>query len=201
MQENQNSLSPFFTDKQNETFGDSLINNESEIFKNINMTFLTQPKPVRDPISLLDYNRTPKDTPELRPLPKGPFDRIKQLCIEHWEHKLVKQFVHVILAGYLNDYYENKDNIIRVVEEIILEKMNGLIEALCKCDKRKWMEILETDNKESLRHCENLQKKLREIQKKNTEPSYEDIDLICKEILQTQEFKIFISEKVREICQ
>jgi hypothetical protein len=63
------------------------------------------------------------------------------------------------------------------------------------------MEILETDNKECLKHCENLQKKMREIQKKNSEPSFDDIDQVCKEILQTQELKIFIGNQIKDICQ
>lgn len=149
----------------------------------------------------LSNHKTAKDSVgDLRPLPKGPFDKIRVLCIEHSNRVLVRQFVKIILSGYLNDSSKSKDHLFNEVETMISEKMTGLIEALCRCDKRKWLEILETDNKEALKHCENLQKHLREIQKKSPEPLHDDIDLICKEILQTSELKLLIGEKLRKLC-
>lgn len=190
-EDHSRSLSPFSSDKQNETFGDSLMNTDSEILKSIN----------RSQSPALLQVKSQKETIEARPLPRGPFDKIKELCIDHCNNTLVHQFVVIILSGYLEDDSENKEEIITYVKEIVAEKMNTLIEALCRCDKRKWMETLETDDKECLKHCENLQKKLREIQKKTSQPSTDDVDQICKEILQTREVKKFISEKIKEVCQ
>ena len=128
IQENQNSLSPFNSDKQNETFGDSLLNNESEILKSISIS----------PIGFMNQSRPPKEVSiEARPLPKGPFDKIKQLCIEHCENKLVKQFVNIILSGHLEDSADNREEIMSHIEYRVCDKMNSLIEALCRCDKRK----------------------------------------------------------------
>ena len=168
------------------------MNTDSELMKSINMS----------PANAISKISLPKEPViDSRPLPKGPFDKIKELCIEHCENDLVNQFVSIILSGYLDDDTEGKEEIMQYVESIVSNKMNSLIEALCRCDKRKWMEILETDNKECLRHCEGLQKKLRDIQKKGNQIAGDDIDQICKEILQTPELKKFIGDKIKEICQ
>lgn len=123
------------------------------------------------------------------------------MCIDHCNNILVRQFVKIILSGYLEEDSDNREEIIMEVENLVSEKLTGLVEALCRCDKRRWMEILETDNKESLKYCESLQKRLRDVQKKGNDPLNEDIDLICKEILQTPELKMRIGEKMRIICQ
>jgi hypothetical protein len=199
LQENH-SLSPFTDDKSNEHFTDSITVSEIEENKYQRpVSFGVVPLETRPPASnSIKYAKDPVQ--DSRPLPKSPFDRIKQLCVEHCENKLVKLFVGIILSGYLEDLSEDKYDIINQVEEIVMDKMHSLIEALCRCDKRKWMEVLETDNKDCLKYCENLQKRLREIQKKDKEPSSDDIDQICKEILQTPELKLYISEQIRSIC-
>lgn len=199
LQENH-SLSPFTDDKSNEHFTDSITVSEIEENKYQRpVSFGVVPLETRPPASnSIKFAKDPVQ--DSRPLPKSPFDRIKQLCVEHCENKLVKLFVGIILSGYLEDLSEDKDDIINQVEEIVMDKMHSLIEALCRCDKRKWMEVLETDNKDCLKYCENLQKRLREIQKKDKEPSSDDIDQICKEILQTPELKLYISEQIRSIC-
>lgn len=186
------SLSPFSSDRQTDTFVDSLLNTGSDMLKSVNLSqtpVLSQVRSQKEPVA------------ENRPLPRGPFDKIKELCIDHCNNTLVHQFVVIILSGYLDEDSDSREEIINYVEEVVADKMTVLIEALCRCDKRKWMEALETDDKECLRHCENLQKKMREIQKKSNQPSIDDVDQICKEILQTQQLKMFISEKIRDICQ
>lgn len=191
LQENTQSLSPFTSDPQNETFGDSLLNTESDIMKSINSSSLINSSKalIKDP------------QPDSRPLPRNPFEKIRIMCIDHCNNILVRQFVKIILSGYLDQHSDNREEIIMDVENLVSEKLVGLVEALCRCDKRKWMEVLETDNKESLKYCESLQKRLRDVQKKGSEPLNEDIDMICKEILQTPELKMRIGEKIRMICQ
>ncbi|OMJ94291.1 hypothetical protein SteCoe_2636 [Stentor coeruleus] len=199
LQENH-SLSPFTDDKSNEQFTDSITAVEVEENRYQRpVSFGAVPLETRPPASnSIKFTKDPIQ--DSRPLPKSPFDRIKELCVEHCENKLVKLFVRIILSGYLEDLSDDKDDIISQVEEIVMDKMNSLIEAVCRCDKRKWMEVLETDNKDCLKYCENLQKRLREIQKKDKEPNSDDIDQICKEILQTPELKLYISEQIRSIC-
>jgi hypothetical protein len=191
LQETTQSISPFTNDHQNETFGDSLLNTESDVIKSFNSSSVISNSKV-----LVKENSL-----ESRPLPRSPFDRIRVMCIDHCNNILVRQFVKIILSGYLDDFSENREEIIMEVENLVSEKMTGLIEALCRCDKRKWMEVLETENKDSLKYCESLQKRLRDVQKKSHEPLNEDIDMVCKEILQTPELKLLIAEKMRVICQ
>ena len=189
LHENTQSISPFTNEHLFEPFGDSLTNTENEMMKSVESSgFLLSQKGLKDSVG------------DLRPLPKGPFDKIRVLCVEHSNQVLVHQFVKIILSGFLEDHSQSKDKLSSEVETMVSEKITGLIDALCRCDKRKWLEILETDNKDSLKHCENLQKRLREIQRKAPEPLHNDIDMICKEILQTPELKLIIREKLRKLC-
>ena len=195
LQENTQSLSPFTSDRQNETFGDSLLNTESDIMKSMNSS-----SPINSSKAVIK-DPPPESRPLPLPLAKSPFDKIRTLCIDHCNNILVRQFVKIILSGYLDEHSDNREEIVMEVENLVSDKLTGLVEALCRCDKRKWMEVLETDNKESLKYCESLQKRLRDVQKKASDPLNEDIDMICKEILQTPELKMRIGEKMRIICQ
>ena len=183
----EDSIAPFFPERpQNETFGDSIINIDFEPAKALS---IAPPAPPQRPL---------KESNIDRPLPKGPFEKIRQSCVDYCEKILVHQFVMIVLNGYFEENLDSNEEIVTEIETVVIEKMNGLIDALCKFDKRKWMDVLGTDNKDSLKHCENLQKKLREIHKKNPEANEDDVDLICKEILQTPDLKLFISKKVQE---
>ncbi|CAG9330597.1 unnamed protein product [Blepharisma stoltei] len=175
--------SDFFEKKSNE-------NSESKLPE---MPVRVAQRPVEPVIKIAEPVRkgsTPRQSPQ---------DDLKKSCIDYSDSKLVDQFVLLILKSLTDVPRPVITEIRPQVVSYLSAKMTGLIEALFSFDKRRWLELLETDNKESLKHVEVLQKQVRQLQR--TMASEEDIDSICRTILQTPELKKLIGSHITNLSQ
>jgi hypothetical protein len=144
--------------------------------------------------SFRDSFKEPFDTfkPQQAKEKKNPIQELKQKCIEYTENSLVEQFIGIILSGFLEIPREKLEEIKHKAVSGLNAKMKILIEAAFDGDKRKWLETLGLPqaDKEGLKYVEGIQKSIRELYRKGVNSSTnEDIDAICKSILQTPQLR------------
>ena len=191
----QNSSRPVFTD---ETFSESVIHertdfhdlDESEIMRSFEIDN-TRSK-ISD--SSRQYFKDSFDTfkPQSVTNTRNPIQELKIKCIEYTENSLVEQFISIILSGFFEIPREKLEDINLKAITDLNAKMKSLIEAAFDGEKRKWMETLGLPpaDKEGLKYVEGIQKSIRELYKKGVNSSTnEDIDSICKSILQTPQLR------------
>lgn len=210
------NLSPFHSDSESpkqgeDTFAESMIHHEnieldgeSEILKSLDMGSMLKnvlSNQIKENPPTLPDRRTPdpprRETPTS--MRRSPLDDLKKACIEYSETHVIEQFVNIILKGLTDVPRPQLSSIRSNVISFLALKMNSLLEALFSFDKRKWLETLETDNKDCLKYVEGLQKQVRDISRGMI--TEEDIDSICKSILQTPELKKMIGSYITDISQ
>lgn len=178
LSDNSRQFVPSFRDGIKDSFRDGMRDSFRDIMKD----------------SFRDSFKEPFDTfkPQQAKEKKNPIQELKLKCIEYTENSLVEQFIGIILSGFLEIPREKLEEIKQKAVTGLNAKMKMLIEAAFDGDKRKWLETLGLPpaDKEGLKYVEGIQKSIRELYRKGVNSSTsEDIDAICKSILQTPQLR------------
>lgn len=191
----QNLSRPVFTD---DTFTESAIHERTD-FHDFDESDLMRSFEVDNSRSKISdssrqYFKDSFDTfkPQSVTNTRNPIQELKIKCIEYTENSLVEQFISIILSGFFEIPREKLEDIKLKAITDLNAKMKSLIEAAFDGEKRKWMETLGLPpaDKEGLKYVEGIQKSIRELYKKGVNSSTnEDIDSICKSILQTPQLR------------
>ena len=115
---------------------------------------------------------------------------MKHVLLEYSDNTLVNSFFSI----FLDQHPEVVKSLKEEAQDLLKIKMRELIEAVCDCDKRRWLDSLGTSDRDSLKIAENIQKKLREVMRRGSEISMEEIEQICKSILQASYLRKYISD-------
>mmetsp|Transcript_13972 Transcript_13972/g.26160 ORF Transcript_13972/g.26160 Transcript_13972/m.26160 type:complete len:507 (-) Transcript_13972:872-2392(-) len=130
----------------------------------------------------------------------SPYDQLKFNCSNHAEKTLAPQFISIILSGF-KQLTPAQLSVLKVkAQEFLAKRMKALIEAAFGGNKLKWLELLgiSTAHREALSHVEALQKKIREATRQS---NAEDIDSICKMVLQTPELRTEMGRVMSKLSQ
>ena len=175
--------------KHEDTFNESAIKPEYEFDANSDIFQSLEISPIKGNSKSKDLSRQIK---------KSPLEDMKWQLIDYSQSYLVSQFVHSVLSEVVPDT-GLLEQLQPVVVNWINEKVKSLIEAVCDCDKRKWMDELETESMDSLRYVESLQKELRQIQRRRTPMTQGETQQLCTTILNAPEFKEHVFNIIEQL--
>jgi hypothetical protein len=137
--------------------------------------------------------------PNIEPI-STPYEKLKEQCVSYAEQSLAPQFLSIILSGYRQLTPSQLQVLKAKALEFLVSRMKALIEAAFGGNKLKWLELLGvgTGQREALSHVEQLQKKIREASRQSTS---EDVDSICKWVLQTTELRTEMGKLLSKLSQ
>ena len=181
-------LSPFHSTeaivRPEESFGDSgipLDTVESESLKSVELP------PATPSVASITSSRVSAK--------RSPFEEVKAACLAYAETTLASQFVGVLLNTYGSPFARLQ----QPLEQWLQNTLRQLIEAVCDCDRRRWLSLLQSEDKEDLRFAEGLQKEFREWTRKGYSP--EDVEQVTKSFLRIPKVKLQIEQQVSRLFQ